>query len=256
MNSAIYTGWVRHHRFHPRVHQFQYRVSMLFLELGEINTVFRNRMLWSRESMNVVSFRRGDHFGDPTEPLDHSIRVLVEEKTGTRPEGSICLLTNPRYFGFAMNPVSFYFCFQTDGSLHSVVAEINNTPWGEQHCYVLPIQDSHRRVHRFEFPKEFHVSPFMSMDQIYDWRIGEPGKQLVVHMKNREQSRVMMHATMSLKREALTDRSLLTNLIRFPFMTGKVFAAIYWNSFRLFMKKTPFFAHPKKKKSNMLGNSN
>jgi len=35
--------------------------------------------------------------------------------------------------------VSFYYCFDAkDRELEAVVAEINNTPWGERHCYVLP----------------------------------------------------------------------------------------------------------------------
>ncbi len=36
------------------------------------------------------------------------------------------------------NPVSFYFCYDSSGhSVDAVVAEVNNTPWGERHCYVI-----------------------------------------------------------------------------------------------------------------------
>ena len=59
-----------------------------------------------------------------------------------RPVGPIALLTNFRYFGFRMNPVSFYYCFDAAGeNVETVVAEVSNTPWNERHCYVLSIAD-------------------------------------------------------------------------------------------------------------------
>ena len=70
-----------------------------------------------------------------------------------------------------MNPVSFYYCFdvETNRRVETVVAEVNNTPWGERHCYVLdPDQfDDERRT----LSKEFHVSPFLPMDMEYRWRL-------------------------------------------------------------------------------------
>ena len=33
-------------------------------------------------------------------------------------------------------------------------------------------------------------------------------------------------------------------LARFPFMTLKVIAAIYWEALRLFLKRIPIFSHP------------
>ena len=34
--SAIYEGWVSHHRFRPRTHGFRYRLGMLYLDLDEL----------------------------------------------------------------------------------------------------------------------------------------------------------------------------------------------------------------------------
>jgi DUF1365 family protein len=41
--------------------------------------------------------------------------------------------------------VSFYYCFDAGGTLHSIVAEITNTPWKERHAYVLPVATAERR---------------------------------------------------------------------------------------------------------------
>ena len=70
------------------------------------------------------------------------------------------------------------------GASQTIVAEITNTPWGERHQYVLPVGAGSAGVKRFEFAKDFHVSPFMPMEMQYHWRFTEPGDGLVVHMQN------------------------------------------------------------------------
>ena len=145
MNSAIYRGWLSHRRLAPRSHHFRYPVFMVYLDLGELTTVFRGRWLWTARSgaarrwlPALARFDRKDHFGDPGMPLDVAVRELVAAHTGRRPLGPIRLLTNLRYFGFVFNPVSFFFCFDPTGArVEAIVAEVNNTPWGERHCYVL-----------------------------------------------------------------------------------------------------------------------
>ena len=47
MESCIYEGRVRHARSTPAVHRFQYRVFMMYLDLGELDEVFEGRWFWS-----------------------------------------------------------------------------------------------------------------------------------------------------------------------------------------------------------------
>ena len=89
MNSCIYTGRVRHRRVSPVPHAFTYRLFMMYLDLDELPAVFQQRWLWSVDCPNVASFRRSDHVGDPSTPLDRSIRALVAERTGQAPTGQI-----------------------------------------------------------------------------------------------------------------------------------------------------------------------
>jgi len=122
----------------------------------------RNRHHQRQQPLAVVVDHR-----DPQKPLAESVRELVAQRTGLRPCGPVRLLTHLRYFGHGFNPVSFYYCFDAAGEhIERLVAEVNNTPWGEQHCYGLsagPAQRE-RRVQCFELDKQFHVSPFMGMD--------------------------------------------------------------------------------------------
>jgi len=168
MYSCLYEGWVRHRRYAPRAHAFRYRLFMLYLDLDELDTVFRGRWLWSTRRPALAWFRRADYLGDARVPLKQAVLDRVEQATGRRPRGPVRLLTHLRYCGHCMNPVSFYYCFDETGErVDTVVAEITNTPWGERHVYVLPV-DPDQRVLHFRFDKRLHVSPFMAMDLNYD----------------------------------------------------------------------------------------
>ena len=250
MKSAVYEGRVRHRRFEPVENRFAYSVFMVWLDLDELDTVFAGRWLWSTKRAAPLRFRREDHLGDPRVPLPEAVRDLVQEQTGLRPSGPIRLLTNLRTFGYLMNPVSFFYCYDADEQLEAIVAEINNTPWGERHCYALAVQDAEQkgRALRFRFGKAFHVSPFMPMEQQYDWRFMPPGDHLLVHMENHEADRRPLDATLTLTRHPITGRRLARTLLRYPFMTGKVVAAIYWQALKLWWKRVPFHSHPAKKK--------
>ncbi len=144
-----------------------------------------------------------------------------------------------------MNPVSFYYCFDESGDrLETIVAEITNTPWKERHQYVLAVAAG-GRVKRFDFEKEFHVSPFLPMNMSYRWCFSEPKERLFVNMQNFEHGEPMFDATLALTREPVTAAALMRVLVAFPFITFKVIAAIHWQALRLWCKRTPFYSHPR-----------
>jgi DUF1365 family protein len=254
LNSCVYTGTIRHQRLEPVGNAFRYSLFMLYLDLDELPHVFDGRWFWSSRRPALAWFRRADYLGDPAIPLGDAVRDLVQQRTGTRPTGPIRLLTHLRFFGYVMNSVSFYYCFDATGSrVETIVTEITNTPWGERHSYVLSTAEggSPNAMQRFRFPKEFHVSPFMAMEQQYDWRFSVPGERLVVHMENYERHGKLFDATLALKREPLDGWSLGTALATHPWMTAKVAAGIYWQALRLYLKRVPFHTHPAKRKSDV-----
>jgi DUF1365 family protein len=252
VNSAIYEGEVRHRRFSPQAHAFTYTLFMVYLDLAELEEVFRGRWLWSASRPAFARFRRRDHFGDPSVPLDESVRALVAEKTGRRPEGPIRLLTHLAYYGWCFNPVSFYYCFDASGkTVETVVAEVSNTPWLERHCYVLDrrASPSEGEALRFRMRKEFHVSPFMDMDQEYGWAFRAPAEALSMHMENFAKGAKIFDATMTLERRAITGPALASALARWPFMTLTVVGAIHWQALKLWAKGLPVFTHPRYRES-------
>lgn len=255
MKSCIYEGVVRHRRASPIDHAFRYRLFMMYLDLAELPALFSGRWFWSNEGRKLARFRRADHLKELSKcgasPLDEAVRILVERRIGRRPTGPIRLLTHLEYFRYRINPVSFYYCYdKRDQRVEAIIAEINNTPWGEQHCYVLDATKcAPNESMRFLFAKAFHISPFMDMGIDYDWRFTNPGDQLVVSMANYEQGNCIFDVSMVMQRRGVSTRSLASALARHPFMTLKVAGAIYYQALRLWLKRCPFFPHPALRKA-------
>ena len=228
---------------------------MVLLDLAELDEVFCGRWLWGVERWRLASFRRADHMGDPAVPLEKCARDLVERECGRRPVGRIRLLTHLRYFGYCFNPVSFYYCFDAaDEHVVAVVAEVNNTPWGERHCYVLDARAAGREaapphvdgtgLTHWHSDKRMHVSPFMPMDLQYEWALAAPAARLAVQMRCSRNGELLFDAALALRRRPIAGPAMAATLLRFPWMTARVILAIHWQALLLWLKRVPYHVHP------------
>lgn len=244
LRDSVATGSVWHRRHSPRPHAFRYRMWLSLLDVDEIEKRFGESAFWSVERFNLVTLRRRDYIGPADLMLGDAVRARVEQKLGFRPSGRIRMLTHLRQWGMCFNPVSFYFCEGADGRLQVIVADVHNTPWNERHAYLLDARAQPGPAFRFEFDKEFHVSPFLPMDMRYDWRFRYESERIDVHMRVMRDQAECFASGMRLELAQMTPRRMLWMPLRFPFMTLRVSAGIYYQALRLWLKRIPFISHP------------
>lgn len=246
MDSAIATGRVWHRRETPRPHRFAYRTSYGLIDVDRVPELFARSRLWSVERPNLVSFRRDDFLRPTDRPLRQAVGERVAEATGRWPKGRILLLAHLRQWGLCFNPVAFYFCLDAHGVPEAIVAEVHNTPWNERHAYVLDCRGQSGPTYRFAFEKDFHVSPFLPMDVRYEWRFCIDGERLDVHMRLKRAGTQCFAVGLRLALEPMDSAAMRRMPLKFPLMTARVLAAIYWQALRLWLKRTPFYPHPDK----------
>ena len=245
--AAIYRGIVQHRRFAPKAHAFEYPVFMAFLDVDRIDELTRVSPFLSHNRWNWASFDDRDHLGDAHRPLRERLAEDAARQGLALPGGPICLLTYLRYLGYCFNPVSYFYLYGRDGELAMVMAEVNNT-FGESHPYWLgPSLETRTASGRhYDFDKAFHVSPFMPMDCRYRFAFTDPGEALVVQVKEWNRGELFFDATLRLSRQSWSAAALHRALVRHPWMTAKVIAAIHWQALRLWARGVPVFTHPKK----------
>jgi DUF1365 family protein len=247
MTSAIYTGTLRHRRFKPVRHEFTYPLFMVFLDIDRIPETMRISAFSSYNRWNWASFAEKDHFGDPAATLRRRLTIDAENCGIQLPDGPIFLLTHLRYLGYNFNPISFFYCYDAQGELQTVLAEVNNT-FGETKNYWLSSSNriTAARSRQYRCRKAMHVSPFMPMGLDYDFVLTSPAEQLIAHMNTREAGHINFDATLSMTRQPWSAAALRRALLRHPLMTAKVTVAIHWEALKLYLRKVPVFTHPER----------
>lgn len=240
--SAIYRGNVVHERLRPKRHRLRYSVFYLLLDLDELPLLDRRHRLFGYNRPAVFSFHDSDHGPADGSPL----RPWVEDRlqdAGIAPDGGpVRLLCYPRVFGYVFNPLTVYFCYRKDGELSAILYEVCNTH-GERHTYVIPAPRQRRAVIRQSCEKSLYVSPFISMNATYLFRVVPPGDDVRVVIREEDEDGLILAASFNGHRAELDGKSLSRCLAGFPFMTVKVIAAIHWEALRMLLKGFSVFRH-------------
>ncbi len=233
MNSAIYTGYVRHQRFKPKKHGFRYRLFMMAIDLDESHLLSKYNPFLGMSKWNALRFNPCHYLTRDKQLNKSAVWHKVESLGGEQANGKVILLAQMSCFGFYFSPVNFYYCYEFDGDLKYLLAEVSNTPWNERHYYLI---DSKNKK---DTPKNFHVSPFMNLDMDYRWKFKAPSESLFVHIENHKDDKIF-DATLSLKRKELNRKNLFSCLMSLPFMTLKIVFSIYWQALKIYLKKIPY----------------
>ena len=228
-----------HQRVSRLRHAFRYPIFMPLIDIGELQTLDRSLRLFGYNRAAPMSFWDGDHLGGFTGDSRERLAAFFASRGARLPEGRVLLLTHARIFGYAFNPVSFYYCFDTDDRARYVVAEVNNT-FGDTHPYLLERDGSDQ----WRTKKVLHVSPFFDMAGTYEWSLPVPGSRLEARCDLHHAGQLSLASRLSMERGDLSDTSIAASLIGLPFMTLRVMFGIHWQALKLWFKGARFHKAP------------
>ena len=78
--SAIYEGSVRHRRFSPRSHDFDYPLFMFLLKVDEIPRVVESFWQLSFSAFSWARFRRKDYIISDHDDIAEAVRTKIAEQ--------------------------------------------------------------------------------------------------------------------------------------------------------------------------------
>ena len=258
-----------HARFNPKPHRFAYRIFMLAVDLDELPVLHRRLRLFSVNRPNLYAFREPDYLPS-SEPLHNpstsprpilkkpglgaapSLKTRVLAFLAARgvdlgPGGRIELVTLPRVFGYLFNPVSFYYCHDTEGVCVASIAEVTNT-FREMKPYFLGPETFHPAASaaaagafQLRTPKHFYVSPFSDVDVAFDFHLHPPAEKLSVRIDDYIGAERTLTSTLAGPSVPLTDGRLAWFTLKYPLITLRIIGLIHWHALLLYLKKTPWF---------------
>lgn len=249
--SALYHGETTHARCRPVSNRFTYKLQMAYIDLSELEAGRLDcwPLFSTRTALSLLSVLPRDHTARGG-VLSERIRELVEQETGTRPEGPVRLLTGMRVLGMGFNPVSFFYVADaSDRGVEFLVAEVCNFPWLERAHYVMRpssggvVGGEMAGFERCE--KMFHVSPFVRMEGVgYEWVAQRPGERVAVRIRLQEGGTELMRAGLRMRRVEWGLWRLGWAFVKCPWYVVRVVGGILYEAEGLFRMGVPFIPHP------------
>ncbi len=230
---ALYDAEVRHVRRQAVDRTFSHGIYLWLVDLDELPRLPR----WLRP---FARFEARDHLGDPDSTIRRNLDAWLATQGVDLRGGRVLMLANARLLGYVFNPITVYWCHRPDGELECVVAEVHNT-YGERHCYLLRTDEAGRA----ETPKDFYVSPFLSVDGHYRMLLRTPGERLAISVTLRQQGTTALTATVVGIRRAATPGALVRMILRRPLTTYRTSALIRRHGIALWLRRLPVVPRPR-----------
>lgn len=223
---ALYDTTIWHIRTDPVRHSFSYRSYSWYVDVDDLP-------LPSRVLRPFMRFRADDHLEPPGTDLRARIDGFLAEH-GVECSGRITCLTNARVLGYVFNPLTLFWCHDTDGNVVNVIAEVHNT-YGGRHSYLLRT-DSNGRA---KTDKKFYVSPFYEVAGSYEMSLPEPVSNLALRIVLRREGQAPFVATVAGVRREATTANIVRTQLRNPLAPLAVSARIRKQGIALWARGVP-----------------
>jgi len=243
---SIYTANVFHNRFVPIRNTFAYRVFYVVSRMSDLDA-WRNCAVFAVNKPALFSFHESDH-GDPATQIGAEWFLDVFKKHSIQAtKQSLLVVTMPRLFGYAFNPVSFWISLdeKTDKIL-GVIAEVNNT-FSERHFYIcLPGETGVIRHGEWvQASKVFHVSPFLPREGSYRFRFDlSPGRLAIFINYLDKDGQVVLKTGMTGAMLPLTSKNMMRCFFTHPLIAFRIIGLIHWQALKLFIKGVKYKSKP------------
>ena len=211
---------------------FRHRTYLWLVDLDALPQLPR----WLRP---FARFEARDHLGDPGRTIRQNLDAWLATRGVDLHGGRVLMLANARLLGHVFNPISVYWCHRPGGELECVVAEVHNT-YGERHCYLLRTDSAGRAA----TPKDFYVSPFLTVDGEYRMVLREPDEKLSISVTLRQDGATALCATVVGTRRPATPITLTRMMVRHPFVTQRTSALIRRHGIALWLRRLPVVVRP------------
>lgn len=248
----LYAMRVMHaRRIEPR-YRFVYRIFSVLFDIDQLDALHQRHRLFSHNRFNLLSLADRDYgHGEPG-----GLRRWAESACASQGialhGGRIRLLTQARVFGWAFNPVSFWYCEHADGSLRAVIAEVRNT-FGERHSYLLSSASMSGGASAGELlpygsvlkkEKCFHVSPLLDLKGTYHFVFTEPGEKIAVRLDETREGLPLIDTAMAGVARPFSDAVICRQVLHLPVQALKVLTAIHWQALKIWLRGARFHKKP------------
>ncbi len=187
----------------------------------------------------LASLRARDHLTRDDTPLQEKVRGFLSANHLPWRADRVLMLANARSLGYVFDPLTTYFCFDADGRLEGVLAEVHNT-YGERHCYPVPVAEkTSASSERNGVDKEFYVSPFFTVEGRYDIRTRLTTDKVAIGITLTQNDEVVFKASVRGDLEPATPRRALRRVLGNPMPSQRVSALIRLHGIRLWLRRLP-----------------
>lgn len=224
----MYECRIRHVRRGAVANDFTYSSYLWLVDLDDLPRM--------RAPVRILAdFRPADHFTGSAPSIRAGLEGFLAENGVVLGGGRVLMLTAARVFGYVFNPLTVYWCYDTEDRPLCVVAEVHNT-YGGRHAYLL-FPDEHGRA---DVAKDFYVSPFLPIEGgTYRMRVPEPGERLSLAIRLDLPGSPPFVAGVHGVRHAASIGTLFRMAAKHPLAPLAVAARIRRQGFALFLRGLP-----------------
>lgn len=231
-----------HRRLFPKENSFIYKLYYLALPLPA--PTIRS---------SLVSFDPKDlGYKNGSDP-EIFVKTILAQYGLEKKISDIMLITMPSVLEYVFNPVSFYFCLDSNKEIRAVIAEVHNT-FGEQHSYLCARAD-HSAITSTEWleaKKVFHVSPFLERNGSYRFRFSLQENKLSIWIDYFDkEKRKQLVTSLRGSLHPLNKSSLNKVFWSYPLITLKTIVLIHWQALKLLSKNIRYIVKPKQHKKKV-----